>query len=686
MVCADLCGYRCPDCSWACRRESVPPESDVDYLAAQRALAGDREAIAYIKKMRRLVPAFPYENPRSREKIEAEALYRLNDAARLLKTHPAASAEDAAEAGGLLQALTGDERSAFYSHYPHSWNFMGLKGVEARTPLAEAVMGEFQRSDARRVLGLTTLAQFNPRRRFRVGDRVRVEPLGSGIDSGKSGTVVKPFDWHLEEGAYKPPGPGWIYLKLDEGRLITMHRDRLDFIEANPAACGEERFTRAHGHEVCAAAKGHKQGQDRWTPMQANPKGRIQYQYGQHYPGMAVKGRRTRWTKYPKEKGKPQEWGMGIEDVSATLWQDPETKMWVWKAGYPDQPETGEGSDKSFKQARHDAERAVIHIWEAYPTGDEYDAEGEEPDANPAAKNRAANARAMWAYNIGKLTHTNPGLWAGVAEAENPLSTQEIEGINHLAFSHAQSAVGWGPERGIRGRQKQRTEGGLGVLAARRELQGLQGEANPQFADQAAQAIHLIDRAAGEAGDRAYGLFSQAADAITSLPAATEVRDELDARFRSAAKHQMDRGVLGHGRFAELTNRIQAENNPAKPRAFYSARRKADWHRSRGRRARVLAVAGGKYDVFLDGRRETRARITITRGRKARVSTLRDTETSLPIITVEAPVDIKRSDIEQAAQAAAAALPADATNEDLAKEMGQALADIIADIPEPAPA
>jgi hypothetical protein len=62
--------------------------------------------------------------------------------------------------------------------------------------------------------------------RKRVGDRVRVV-WGSGIQSNVVATVVPPFDWRLEQGAYKPVPSGYAYLKGDDGNLFTMPLNRL---------------------------------------------------------------------------------------------------------------------------------------------------------------------------------------------------------------------------------------------------------------------------------------------------------------------------------------------------------------------------------------------------------------------------------------------------------------------------
>jgi hypothetical protein len=68
-----------------------------------------------------------------------------------------------------------------------------------------------------------------------VGDRVSVSG-GSGLDSGKSGTIVRHTEVKTDgrgvpinvAGAYKPVN--WrkeCAVRLDDGSLITMHRDRL---------------------------------------------------------------------------------------------------------------------------------------------------------------------------------------------------------------------------------------------------------------------------------------------------------------------------------------------------------------------------------------------------------------------------------------------------------------------------
>ncbi len=57
------------------------------------------------------------------------------------------------------------------------------------------------------------------------GTRVQVAPC-SGVGSEKCGTVIPPQrKW--PKGARKSPGPNEVWVRLDDGRIITMFRNRL---------------------------------------------------------------------------------------------------------------------------------------------------------------------------------------------------------------------------------------------------------------------------------------------------------------------------------------------------------------------------------------------------------------------------------------------------------------------------
>ena len=58
-----------------------------------------------------------------------------------------------------------------------------------------------------------------------LGTRVQISE-GSGVDSGKVGTIIPP-QRERPEGAYKDPGPDEEWVRLGDGRVITMYRDRL---------------------------------------------------------------------------------------------------------------------------------------------------------------------------------------------------------------------------------------------------------------------------------------------------------------------------------------------------------------------------------------------------------------------------------------------------------------------------
>jgi len=57
--------------------------------------------------------------------------------------------------------------------------------------------------------------------RVNVGERVVVT---MGVDRGKEGRVIKPFDWREEAGAYQPPRKGQVPIMLDGGEKMWMHR------------------------------------------------------------------------------------------------------------------------------------------------------------------------------------------------------------------------------------------------------------------------------------------------------------------------------------------------------------------------------------------------------------------------------------------------------------------------------
>lgn len=73
------------------------------------------------------------------------------------------------------------------------------------------------------------------RRTFRIGRRCCVEPIGSGVDSGKCGTIVNKAMLRYSgrgvpleiEGAYQPLRKDEVVLRLDDGRLIAMFKNRL---------------------------------------------------------------------------------------------------------------------------------------------------------------------------------------------------------------------------------------------------------------------------------------------------------------------------------------------------------------------------------------------------------------------------------------------------------------------------
>lgn len=278
--------------------------------------------------------------------------------------------------------------------------------------------------------------------------------------------------------------------------------------------------------------------------------------------------------------------------------------------------------------------------------------------ANPAAVNRAANARMAWAANLGKMTKTNPGIWAAVAEAENPLSGYEIDHLS-LAFDAVASGD---PDYGqyIRG------------------LYDIQG--NPNEAAVLTEIANALARAEeADAPDLVFEALEYARLLLRRLPEGSEGRSTMKERLVQAVQRHVDRGNLIGVQRDFLTGKLKT--NPGKRKAQSTAK----WHRARGKRARVMPVAGGKYDVFLDGKRQARARVATKKRKATRVRTLKARQDAIPEIVVEGP-DLKLSDVEQAAEIAAAKLPEGASSDDLAKEMGDALADIIADLPEPAPA
>lgn len=81
-------------------------------------------------------------------------------------------------------------------------------------------------------------------RKFGIGRFCCVEPLGSGVNSGKCGDVVNKAMLRTDgrsvpldiEGAYKPLRSDEVVLRLSNGRLIAMFKDRLRCIEHFRAA------------------------------------------------------------------------------------------------------------------------------------------------------------------------------------------------------------------------------------------------------------------------------------------------------------------------------------------------------------------------------------------------------------------------------------------------------------------
>ena len=81
------------------------------------------------------------------------------------------------------------------------------------------------------------------RQKWYPGRRCCVEPLGSGVNSGKCGVIVNKTRVRTDgrgvpteiEGAYRPLQHNEVVLRLDDGRLIAMFKERLH--------CGEPTRT-----------------------------------------------------------------------------------------------------------------------------------------------------------------------------------------------------------------------------------------------------------------------------------------------------------------------------------------------------------------------------------------------------------------------------------------------------------
>lgn len=65
-------------------------------------------------------------------------------------------------------------------------------------------------------------------RKYSVGDKVVVSE-GAGLDSGKTATVIRTYDWHrANDGTYKMPRKNQVPLQYDDGTLGFMYKSYLN--------------------------------------------------------------------------------------------------------------------------------------------------------------------------------------------------------------------------------------------------------------------------------------------------------------------------------------------------------------------------------------------------------------------------------------------------------------------------
>jgi hypothetical protein len=188
---------------------------------------GRKEAISFIKSYgigrSRMNPLTQAEHDRIREK-DHHLIGRSQDASIKGKAYDAAYFSGAAHQSRNIRE--------------------GYRGVGVQyipNPCSNPTCTNPRHKHVRKNPLLQTILLANPQRRVKVGDLVVVSE-GSGISSGAIARVVKPFDWKLEEGAYKPVPRGYVYLSLfrpgrssgdKPGTLFTMPSNRLRLLGAD---------------------------------------------------------------------------------------------------------------------------------------------------------------------------------------------------------------------------------------------------------------------------------------------------------------------------------------------------------------------------------------------------------------------------------------------------------------------